>query len=204
MRTIKLGIIDDSIFCRNLTKLQLMNVDSVRFDFVLEAESIADMETKVSQSEVPSVILLDIMMPGIDGISGIPIIKALYPNVHIIMLSDVTNQSIIRNSILAGAYAFVKKGTNTGDLVRIIKDVLAGKSYACPELVKSLFFGLQKPPQDRRKLSERELLIVHQLLNGLSYAKIASLIKTSIEKLQELIKKILIKLNISNQVKFSN
>ena len=197
MRRIKLGIIDDSIFCRNLTKLQLLNFNKVRFDFVLEAESIADFQTKAEKTAVPEVILLDVMMPGIDGVSGIPIIKQKFPNTHIIMLSDITNPAIIRNSILSGAYAFVNKGTKTCELVDIINDVLTGSCYACPELTKSLFFGIQKPPQDRRKLSERELHIVHLMLEGLSLQKIAMSYKISIERLWVLINRIIVKLNIN-------
>jgi len=203
MRNIKLGIIDDSIFCRNLTKLQLRNFDTLRFDFVLEAESIADMQLKAMVSDSPEVILLDVMMPGIDGVTGIPIIKSLFPEAHIIMLSDIDNPAIIRKSILAGAYAFVQKGTKTQELVHIILDVLTGSHYACPELTKSLFFGIQKPPKGRMKLSKKELSIVHRLLEGLSLDRIAKSYKITIDRLWELIHMIIVKLNIPYQINSS-
>ena len=183
MRRIKLGIIDDSVFCRNLTKLQLLNFDNVKFDFVLEAESITDFQSKAKAIKMPDVILLDIMMPGIDGISGIPIIRQQFPEVHIIMLSDVDKPSIIRNCILAGAYSFVKKGTKTCELVDIILDVLTGSCYASPELTKSIFCGIQKSPQAVNKLSEN----------------IAKSTKLTVDGLWELINRILDKLNVPHQ-----
>lgn len=201
MDCIKLGIIDDSVFCRNLTKFQLLNMKSICFDFVLEAESVVDFQKKANSSVNPEVILLDIMMPDIDGISGIPIIKERYPDVHIIMLSDVDNPAIIRQSILAGAYAFVKKGTKASDLIKIIRDVLAGSSYASPELTKSLFMGIQQPPQSRRKLSRRELSIVHRLLEGFSLDRIATSFEITVDKLWELIRGIIKKLNIAAHIK---
>ena len=197
MRRIKLGIIDDSIFCRNLTKLQLLNHKKVRFDIVLEAESIADFQARANSSLVPDVILLDVMMPGIDGVTGIPLVKDIFPKAHVIMLSDSNNAAIVRNSLLSGAHAFVNKGTRSEELVHIILDVITGSGYACPELTKSLFTGVQKPPQDRRKLSEKELHIVHRLLEGRSLQQIAKNFKITLEHLWEVIHRILIKLNIT-------
>jgi len=200
MQCIKIGIIDDNKFCRDLTKLQLLAFSSVKFDIVLEANGIASAQAASSDYSVPQVILLDVMMPEIDGITGISILKKLYPEVHIIMLSDIEDPLLVRRSLLAGAHAFVKKGTNPIVMIHTVIDVLTGNSYAEPELTKSLFLGVQKSPRERQKLSAKELSIVHRLLEGLSLEMIARSFKITIDYLWEMIKGIIKKLNISYQI----
>ncbi len=111
MKSINVALIDDNAICRELLKMVLRAVPDYEFNILFEAESLVGIEENADFQDDLDVILLDIMMPEIDGVTGIPILQDLFPSSSIIMVSDVENPEVKKNCIERGATSYVIKNT---------------------------------------------------------------------------------------------
>ena len=120
----------------------------------------------------PDVILMDILMPQMDGIAATARIKAEMPNVEIIALTSVLQDHSVSEAIQAGATGYLLKDTNGAELLRAIRSAAAGKVQLSPEAATRLAKELRFPNQVER-LTERETEVVKCVADGLSNKEIA-------------------------------
>lgn len=196
--TIKIGIIDDNDVVRNILKILLTTHHNPSFDIVLELDSLLEID-KSGLDTSPEVLLLDVNMPGISGVDGIPTLLNHFPDCSIIMLTDVEDRETVMKAIQAGAQGYVKKGTNQQELVQVIVSVIEGGSYISPVLARKLFSLIQTKKNQFEELTEREKQVVDGIIEGLSYKLIAYRHGISIDTVREHIKKIYKKLNINSK-----
>lgn len=111
MKSINVALIDDNRICRETFKMILKQVPGYNFTVLFEAESLVGIDRKSNQQTSPDVILLDIMMPEIDGISGIPILNKLFPTTQIVMLTDLDNPQMKQQCADLGVNQYVIKST---------------------------------------------------------------------------------------------
>lgn len=109
MKSINVALIDDSSIYRELLKMILRSVPDYKFNILFEAETLVGIENQQQHHENLNVILLDIMMPDIDGVTGIPILQHLFPKSTIIMVSDVESPEVRVKCIEKGAMSYVIK-----------------------------------------------------------------------------------------------
>lgn len=196
---IKIGIIDDNELVHNILRVLLSTHHKPSFDIVLELDSLLELD-KINELEVqPEVLLLDVNMPGVNGVEGIPTLLSYFPDCSIIMLTDVDDQETIMKAIQEGAQGYVKKGTNQQELVQVILSVIEGGSYISPVLARKLFNLMQTKRRYLDELTERERQVVEGIVEGLSYKLIGYRYSISIDTVREHIKKIYKKLNINSK-----
>ena len=156
----------------------------------------------ISQAK-PDVILMDIEMPGINGIEAVAMIKEEFPEIKILMETIFDDDEKIFNSICAGAEGYILKHTSPAEIMDAIKEIHEGGSPMTPsianrvlKMVKGRPIGLNKETFD---LSGREKEILTCLVKGMSYKMIADTCFISIETVNVHIKNIYRKLQVHSK-----
>jgi DNA-binding NarL/FixJ family response regulator len=157
-----------------------------------------------SKTPIPDVILLDIGLPGMSGLDGIPHIKKSLDNSDIIMLTTYDESEIIFKALCSGACSYISKKTSLKVIMDSIFTVYRGGSYMSPTIARKIaqhFAPLKKPEsENHHSLTQRQLEIVKHLSQGLSYKMIGDTMSISIDTVRSHIKKIYKALEVNNKL----
>ena len=151
---------------------------------------------------VPDVILMDIDMPGTNGIDAVAIVKAVSPKTQVIMLTVFDNEERIFNAIRNGASGYLLKHTSPSEIIESIFDVNKGGSPMTANVARKVLQYFQSQPKAHKEdynLSERELQIVKGLVSGYSYKAIATELFISIDTVRSHIRRIYEKLHVNSK-----
>jgi NarL family two-component system response regulator LiaR len=121
----------------------------------------------------PDVILMDILMPGMDGIQATNAILKQYPQVKIIILTSYPEDDLVQNSLEAGAIGYVLKNASIDDLADAIRSAYSGMPTLAPEATKALIHAKSGPAKPGENLSPREREVLALIAGGLSNEEIA-------------------------------
>jgi len=153
------------------------------------------------------VILMDIMMPGMDGIACTREVKQLHPQIRIIMLTTFDDDDNILKAIMAGASGYLLKDESKEGIVSAIHDTLDGGAAMSAGIAMRVLNLLRNPnPADQPETTEnfglttREIELLSQLKNGLRYEQIANNLFISQGTVRKHINNIYRKLQVSNKV----
>jgi DNA-binding NarL/FixJ family response regulator len=141
----------------------------------------------------PNVVVMDVRLPGIDGLSAVKRIQAEAPEVHCVMLSAYGDKRLLSDAIAAGARGYVMKGSPPEDLLRAIRTVAAGKPFVDPSLSPMLLMT-EANRGDGQPLSEREREILQLLAEGYHTEEVAQRIGLSAETVKSDTKRVIGKL----------
>lgn len=147
----------------------------------------------------PNIILLDIVLPGVSGISGIKILKEIWPEVDIIMFSVMDDTESIFRSLCDGAVGYITKELSMEDIYLAIKDVSEGKGIMSPTIARKVAEHFHIKRKMNETLTAREMDIVHGITEGLSYKLLADKLDISIDTVRKHIKSIYKKLQINSK-----
>jgi NarL family two-component system response regulator LiaR len=120
----------------------------------------------------PDVVLMDILMPHVDGIEAITRIKAEMPSVEVIALTSVLQGRSVSDAIQAGAIGYLIKDTRGDELVRAIRDAAEGRVHLSPEAATRLAKDLRQS-EGMKSLTERETSVLRLVAEGLANKEIA-------------------------------
>ena len=150
----------------------------------------------------PDVILMDIDMPGTNGIDAVAIVKAVSPGTQVIMLTVFDNEEKIFNAIRNGASGYLLKHTPPSEIIESIFDVNKGGSPMTANVARKVLQYFQSQPKAQKEdynLSDRELQIVKGLVSGYSYKAIAAELFISIDTVRSHIRRIYEKLHVNSK-----
>ena len=150
----------------------------------------------------PDVILMDIDMPGTNGIDAVAIVKAVSPNTQVIMLTVFDNEEKIFNAIRNGASGYLLKHTPPSEIIDSIFDVNKGGSPMTANVARKVLQYFQSQPKAHKEdynLSDRELQIIKGLVSGYSYKAIGSELFISIDTVRSHIRRIYEKLHVNSK-----
>lgn len=145
----------------------------------------------------PQVVVMDVRLPGIDGISTVKRIRAEAPSVQFVVFSAYGDRRLLSDAIAAGARGYVMKGSPPEDLLRAIRTVAAGQTFVDPSLSPALLMtdgSLSEQP-----LSEREREILQLLAEGYSTEEVARRIGLSVETVKSDTKRVTAKLDATTR-----
>ncbi|MCX2454044.1 response regulator transcription factor [Pedobacter sp. PLR] len=151
---------------------------------------------KISKDQ-PDVIILDIQLPGTNGIDALPQLKKLLPQVYIIMLTVYETEKTILDALANGASGYFTKNTPTAKLIEAIKDVLNGGGPMSPDVAKTVILSLQKNPDS--PLTKRETQILELITIGKDRGQIAKELFIEVETVKTHTKNIYTKLNVNSK-----
>src|SRR5262245_9701253 len=145
----------------------------------------------------PEVVIVDVRLPGIDGISAVKRIAQGAPTVKTVMFSAYGDKRLLSDAIAAGARGYVMKGSPPEDLLRAIRTVKSGKPFVDPSLSPAL---LMTTGNADAPLSEREREILQLLAEGLHTEEVARRIGLSTETVKSDTKRAIMKLEADTRV----
>ncbi|MDF1576523.1 MAG: response regulator transcription factor [Bacteroidales bacterium] len=164
----------------------------------LAKSSVESFLAVLHKENLPDVILMDIGLPGMSGISGMKLINEKYPAVNIIMFTVYIDSHRIFESLCAGASGYLLKNTAFPDMKQAIEIIHAGGSMMSPPIARKVMehFHSGRKKQVSSPLTGKEKEIVQGLVDGLSYKMIAGSASISIETVRSHIKNIYKKLHV--------
>lgn len=153
----------------------------------------------------PDIILMDIEMPGMTGISALIRLRKEFPNIQVLMQTVFEDDDRVFDSICAGASGYILKNQLNTKLVDAIRELQFGGSPMSPSIARKVMNKLQSIPQHIRPeaapdyhLTPREKDVLSCLVNGLSYKMIAADLNISYETVRSHVKKIYEKLHVAS------
>jgi NarL family two-component system response regulator LiaR len=196
--TIRVMLVDDHDMVRRGLATFLM----AKPDLELVGEAADGLEAVEVCAEVkPDVILMDLVMPGLDGASATRAIRRQFPEVQVIALTSFQEKQQIRDALQAGAIGYLLKNVSVEELAAAIRSANAGQSALAPEAIQAL---LQDEADDADSvpdygLTPREMEVLVLLVEGLSNRQIAERLVVSRATAKAHVSHILEKLSVSNR-----
>ena len=166
-----------------------------------ECRSAEEMVSALQTVIAPDVILLDVQLPGNDGISSLPAIRSLAPDCKVMVLTAFDDSEKIYNAICAGASGYLLKSSGAAEIVRAIDEVLGGGAPMTPSVavhVLEQFSQLQSPSKSSvdYRLTDREIEILRLMADGLIKKEIADQLDISLHTVNSHIRSIYDKLHV--------
>lgn len=163
-----------------------------------------DYENCVNAAEVvdehqPDVVIMDIDMPGVDGIEGLRVIKERRPETFIIMHTVLEDEERLFQCLCSGANGYILKNSSFLNLVEAIDNVLHGGAPLSSPIAKKVLQSFQRTSHGRLQynLTEREVEILKYLVKGYSYKMIAADCHISLDTVRSHIRNIYAKLHVN-------
>ena len=157
---------------------------------------------KMAQQLSPDIIVMDIGLPRLDGISATQKIKTTFPNIHIVMLSSHTADTEVIAALASGADAYCVKGTSTESLLAAFAAAKDGATYLDPQIARKVMEHLKPPTQSENTshLSQRELEVLKLRVDGKSNPEIAKILYLSPNTIKTHVRGIMNKLSVDDRV----
>lgn len=190
---LKLLIYEDKEILRESLGLMLNGMEGV--EVVASFANCNGVEQHIRQYE-PDVVLMDIDMPGKNGIYGVEKIKEENAAINVIMHTVFDDDEKIFRSLRAGADGYLLKSTPPEQLCEAIKDVTLGSAPVSPGVAKKMLQFFHQKPQQEFGLSAREKQILQLLVDGLTYKKISAECFISMDTVRTHLKNIYTKLQV--------
>lgn len=150
-------------------------------------------------NEKPNVVLMDINLPGMNGVECVRKLKQILPDTQVMMLTAYEDTENIFNSLAAGASGYMLKRTPRAELLDAIREVSRGGSPMTTHIARKVVQSFLKPvatPEPTADLSEREREVLDLLSQGLMYKEIAEKLGISFETVRTYIRRIYEKLQV--------
>jgi len=195
-QTIKVMLVDD----HNVVRSGLATFLRAYDDLELVGEAKNGLEAlNLCRKKKPDVILMDLMMPEMDGIAATRAILADYPEIKIIAMTSFEDEQLVQGVLAAGAISYLLKNVSSDELAAAIRAAFLGRSTLSPEAAKALIQATRPTKQPSFDLTEREREVLNLVVQGYSNQQIADALVISVATVKAHISSILSKLQVSSR-----
>jgi two-component system, NarL family, response regulator LiaR len=147
----------------------------------------------------PDVVLMDLLMPAMNGIQATAAIRREAPDTEVVALTSVLEDSVVVDAVRAGAIGYLLKDTEAHELRRAIKAAAAGQVELCPEAAARLLREVRTPDRSAEPLTERETDVLRLLAQGMSNQEIANALIIGEQTVKSHVSHILAKLGVPSR-----
>ena len=198
---VNVAIVEDNVNLRD--RLKTLMGQSEQLNCLLSVESVEKFLRYYNESSKIDILLLDIGLPGVSGIKGIPHIHKIAPELDIIILTVHQDPDKIFNAICAGAMGYLLKDLSFTELEQHLISVKEkGGSVLSPKVARRVLRHFQngkKTISGKTSLTKKETQVVRFLVDGLSYQKVADEMGISIDGVRYHVKNIYTKLQVKSK-----
>ncbi|KAB2975557.1 response regulator transcription factor [Streptomyces sp. SS1-1] len=209
MTAIRLLLVDDDPLVRAGLSLMLGGADDI--EIVGEAADGADVGPLADRTR-PDVVLMDIRMPGVDGLTATERLRARQDPPQVVLLTTFHADEQVLRALRAGAAGFVLKDTPPAEIVEAVRKVAAGDPVLSPTVTRQLMDHAAGTAADTRRaharerltaLNDREREVAVAVGRGLSNAEIAGELYMSVATVKTHVSRVLAKLHLNNRVQIA-
>jgi NarL family two-component system response regulator LiaR len=196
---VRVLIVDDHAIVRKGIRALLSEAGG--FEVVGEAGSGQEAVLRAQESS-PDVILMDVLMPGMDGIEATRLITSRQPKTRILVLTSFAADNKVFPAIKAGALGYLLKDSSPEELVRAIRQVHRGEPSLHPTIARKLLQEIARPAELQpapEALTDREMTVLRLIAQGLSNQEIADRISVSEPTVRTHVSRILGKLHLASR-----
>ena len=196
---IKIILLDDNARIRDSLALLFSTQEGFEWQGAYrDAKEVMD----IMDIYIPEVVLIDIDMPGINGIEAVRVLKKRYPEQVIMMLTTFDDNDRIFDAICTGAMGYIIKSKSLAYLINAVKEANEGGSPMSPSVARKVLQLLpqKNAPADKEAfhLTDREREVLNHLVNGKAYKMIAADMKISYDTVHSHLKNIYKKLHVNS------
>ena len=193
---IRVMLVDDHTMVRRGLATFLKVYDDL--ELVGEAPD-GEMAVQLCGRVLPDVILMDMVMPDIDGVTATRLIRQRFPTVQIIALTSFKEEGLVQSALQAGAIGYLLKNVSATELAQAIRAAHAGRGMLAPEIVQDLTHAASQPPTAGYDLTEREREVLVLIVAGLNNSEIAEKLFVSPSTIKSHVSNILAKLGVTSR-----
>jgi two-component system, NarL family, response regulator LiaR len=193
---IRVMLVDDHTMVRRGLATFLRVFDDL--ELAGEAES-GEAAIQLCAEVSPDVILMDMVMPGMNGATTTRQIRQKFPKVQIIALSSFKEGELIKTALAAGAIGYLLKDVSADDLAQAIRAAHSGRATLSSEATQSLVQTANQPPMPGLDLTEREREVLKLMIEGLNNPQIASSLSVSPSTIKSHVSNVLTKLGVASR-----
>ncbi len=193
---IRVMIVDDHDMVRSGLEVFLETCD----DLILVGQaSNGEEAVQICQELEPDVILMDLIMPGMDGVAATRVIRQNFPQAQIIALTSFKEKELVQEALQAGAIGYLLKNISIDELADAVHAAYEGKSTLAPEATRILIEAAAGPLTPGYDLTSREHEVLALIVNGLNNREIADELTISRSTVKNHVSNILAKLSVTSR-----
>ncbi|GAA3788618.1 MULTISPECIES: response regulator [Amycolatopsis] len=194
-------VVDDHAVVRRGIAAYLESAEGI--EVVAEAadgeRALAELARLAAQGELPQVVLMDVLMPKVDGITALKAITAKYPGVRVVVLTSFGETERVHVALQAGAAGYLLKDADPDEVAAAIRSAARGEVHLDPAVAARLTRQLVSPPMGLAALTARERTILALVAKGLSNRQIATKLSISERTARTHVSHVLTKLQLPSR-----
>jgi NarL family two-component system response regulator LiaR len=148
---------------------------------------------------LPDVVLMDLAMPDVDGVTATRVIRRRFPSVQVLALTSFKEEELIHNALQAGAIGYLLKDVTAEELAKAIRAAHAGRATLSPAAVQAMVHAATQPPTPGHDLTDRERDVLALMVQGLNNTEIAAKLVVSPSTIKSHVSHILGKLDVASR-----
>jgi NarL family two-component system response regulator LiaR len=194
--SIRIILVDDHHMVRKGLAVLLEEFDDLQ---VVGEAGDGEYALTLCQRQCPDVVLMDMMIPRLDGIATTVKIRASCPDTQVIMLTSFSDEERVQAALKAGAIGYLMKDVSGDELANAIRRAYAGESTLSPQAAQVLIRATTRPPALGHDLTDREREILALMIEGLNNREIGERLVISSSTVKNHVSSILSKMNTTSR-----